>query len=64
VSSYDYLTSAGLIPLGNLLAGAVSSAVGVEPSLFAMSALGVTASLLVLALPAVRHLPRAVPVQQ
>jgi MFS family permease len=61
VSSYDYLTSAGLIPLGNLLAGAVSASVGLRPSLFGMSALGVTAALLVLALPAVRRLPRAVP---
>ncbi|HEX6936716.1 MAG TPA: MFS transporter [Actinomycetes bacterium] len=64
VSSYDYLTSAGLIPLGNLAAGAVSAAVGVKPSLLGMSVLGVTAALVVLSVPAVRHLPRATPAPQ
>jgi hypothetical protein len=29
VSSYDYLTSAGVIPLGNVLVGAVGAALGV-----------------------------------
>jgi hypothetical protein len=40
VSSYDYLTSAGVIPLGNVLTGAVSAAIGIHPTLFAMSAVG------------------------
>ena len=61
VSSYDYLTSAGLIPLGNLAIGAVSAAAGVRPTLFVMTALGVSAALAIAALPAVRRLPRADP---
>jgi len=62
VSSYDYLSSAGVIPLGNLVAGAVSATVGLRPTLPGMSVLGVTAALLVLAVPAVRRLPRTAPV--
>ena len=58
VSSYDYLTSAGLIPVGNLLIGAVSATAGVRASLFAMTALGVTAAAVIASLPAVRRLPR------
>ena len=61
VSSYDYLTSAGLIPLGNLLAGAVSSGVGVRPALLGMSVLGITAALAIGAVPGVRRLPRGTP---
>jgi hypothetical protein len=59
VSSYDYLTSTGLIPLGNLLCGAAVVAIGLHQSLFTMSALGIAAALAVVAVPAVRHLPRA-----
>jgi len=59
VSSYDYLTSAGLIPVGNLTIGTVSAAVGVKPTLYVMTALGVTAALAVASVPAVRRLPRA-----
>ena len=58
VSSYDYLTSAGLIPLGNLLSGVAVTAIGLHESLLAMTALGITAGLAVVAVPAVRHLPR------
>ena len=58
VSSYDYLTSTGLIPLGNLLSGVAVAAVGLHQSLFTMSALGISAALAVVAVPAVRHLPR------
>jgi len=58
VSSYDYLTSAGLIPLGNLASGAVSAAFGVQPTLLGMSVVGLTAAALVAAVPAVRTLPR------
>ena len=58
VSSYDYLTSAGLIPLGNLLSGVAVAAIGLHESLFTMTALGITAALAVIAVPAVRHLPR------
>jgi MFS family permease len=58
VSSYDYLTSAGLIPLGNLLSGGVVTAIGLHHALFAMTALGVAAALAIAAVPSVRHLPR------
>ena len=64
VSSYDYLTSAGLIPVGNLTIGAVSAAAGVRPSLFAMTAVGVTAAALIASLPSVRRLPRGIGTQQ
>jgi hypothetical protein len=58
VSSYDYLTSAGLLPLGNLVCGAGVVAIGLHHALFTMSALGIAAALAVVAVPAVRHLPR------
>jgi MFS family permease len=58
VSSYDYLTSAGLIPLGNLTVGFVTAAIGLHHALFAMTVLGVTAAVAIAALPAVRRLPR------
>jgi MFS family permease len=60
VSSYDYLTSAGLIPVGNLLSGLAVTAIGLHQSLVAMSVIGVMVSLAIVAVPAVRHLPRGV----
>ena len=58
VSSYDYLATAGVIPLGNLLAGAASAAYGLHATLLAMTVIGVAASLAVAAVPPVRTLPR------
>jgi hypothetical protein len=58
VSSYDYLSSAGLIPLGNLLAGLATVGFGVRPTLIGMTVIGVAISLAVGAIPAVRRLPR------
>jgi MFS family permease len=58
VSSYDYLASAGIMPVGMLIAGPVSEAVGMHETLAAMSAIGVASGLACLALPAVRMLPR------
>jgi len=58
VSSYDYLTSAGLIPLGNLLAGLATVALGVQQTLVGMTVIGVAISVSVAAIPAVRRLPR------
>jgi hypothetical protein len=58
VSSYDYLSSNGAIPLGNVLAGAASAAYGLHATLLAMTVIGVGASLAVAALPGVRRLPR------
>ncbi|MFF7211877.1 MFS transporter [Streptomyces sp. NPDC008238] len=57
VSSYDYLLSSGLMPLGLALAGPVSEAVGVRPTLYAMTVIGVPAALALLCVPAVRRLP-------
>ncbi|MFJ8044165.1 MFS transporter [Kitasatospora sp. NPDC096147] len=56
VSSYDFLLSSGLMPLGLVVAGPVADAAGLRPTLYVMSAVGVAASLLLLAVPAVRHL--------
>ena len=39
-----------------------SAAVGVKPTLYVMTALGVTAALAIASVPAVRRLPRAEPV--
>ena len=65
VSSYDYLGSVGLIPLGYALAGPVSAITGTAP-LFIGGAVWVAASTLaVLAVPSVRNLssPRIAPPQ-
>lgn len=58
VSSYDYLVTAGAIPLGNMLIGAVTVWIGLHQALLAMTVVGVTAALAVACVPAVRHLPR------
>jgi len=52
VSSYDYLTSAGLIPLGNLTIGFVTAAIGLHHALFAMTVVGVTAAVAIASVPA------------
>ncbi|MFE2531301.1 MFS transporter [Streptomyces sp. NPDC059371] len=57
VSSYDYLLSTGLMPLGLALAGPVSDSLGVRPTLYAMTVIAVPASLALLFVPAVRRLP-------
>ncbi|KQV21881.1 MFS transporter [Kitasatospora sp. Root107] len=57
VSSYDNLLSSGLMPLGLLVAGPVAAAFGLRPTLYAMTAIGVPAALLLLCVPAVRRLP-------
>ncbi|WP_440069873.1 hypothetical protein [Streptosporangium sp. OZ121] len=60
-SSYDYMLSAGLMPLGLVLAGPVSEALGVYPTLYAMSAVAIPAALALLCVPAVRCLPARPP---
>ncbi|MEU5099372.1 MFS transporter [Streptomyces sp. NPDC020996] len=57
VSSYDFLLSAGLMPLGLALAGPVSEALGVRPTLYGMTVIAVPAALALLCVPAVRRLP-------
>ncbi|MFC8452803.1 MFS transporter [Kitasatospora sp. NPDC057223] len=61
VSSYDHMVSAGLMPLGLVLAGPVSDALGVRPTLWAMTAVAVPAALALLCVPAVRALPARLP---
>jgi MFS family permease len=58
VSSYDYLSTTGVIPLGNLLVGLAAATFGLYPSLYGMSMIGIVAALLVLRVPSVRHLAR------
>lgn len=60
VSSYDYLSSAGAIPLGNMLIGFVTAALGLHRTLLAMTVVGVAAAVAVASVPAVRRLPRPV----
>ncbi len=59
VSSYDYLASTGSIPLGTVLGGALAGVLGLQQALLVMSAAGVLVAVGVLAVPAVRQLPRA-----
>src|SRR4051794_15158615 len=59
VSSYDYLASAGTMPLGALLAGPIADAIGIHETLAAMSAIGAATALGCMAVPAVWNLPRA-----
>lgn len=58
VSSYDYLSSVGAIPLGNMLVGFVTVALGLHRTLLAMTVVGVAAAVAVACVPAVRRLPR------
>jgi MFS family permease len=59
VSSYDYAASAGMMPIGMIVAGPVSEAVGIHATLAGMSAIGVVAALCCLGVRSVRDLPRA-----
>jgi len=58
VSSYDYLVSVGLMPVGLALAGPLEAAVGLHELLALQTALAVPIALAALALPAVRSLRR------
>lgn len=59
VSSYDYLATGGLMPVGMAVAGPVAAAVGIHTTLAVMSGVGIAAALACLTLPSVRDLPRA-----
>ncbi|HEY6760311.1 MAG TPA: MFS transporter [Baekduia sp.] len=59
VSSYDYAASAGMMPVGMIVAGPVSDAVGIHATLTGMSVIGILAALGCLSVRAVRDLPRA-----
>jgi MFS family permease len=58
VSSYDYLASTGMIPLGNVLVGGLAALLGIYPALLVMTVVGILAALVVVSIPSVRHLPR------
>jgi MFS family permease len=58
VSSYDYVASVGMMPIGVILAGPVSDALGIHETLAGMSAIGVAFALALLAVPSIRNLPR------
>jgi MFS family permease len=58
VSSFDYLSSTILMPVGTAVAGPVAASLGTQPTLLAMSAIGIACALAFLAVPAVRSLPR------
>ena len=58
VSSYDYLSTVGFMPLGVAIAGPVSEAVGLHETLLAMSVIGWIAALSLLTVRSVRDLPR------
>jgi MFS family permease len=62
VSSYDYLCSAGMMPVGNVLVGLAGASVGLHASLWGMSVLGIGTALVVASLSSVRALPRGVQV--
>ncbi|WP_324336205.1 MFS transporter [Baekduia sp.] len=59
VSSYDYVASAGMMPLGIIVAGPVAEAVGIHETLTAMTVIGVAAAIGCLAVRSVRDLPRS-----
>ena len=61
VSSYDYVASVGLMPVGTALAGPASEAFGLETTLAAMSVIGIAAGVILCLMPSVRRLPRAAP---
>lgn len=58
VSSYDFLVSVGSLPLGAALAGPVSEAVGLEATMYGMTAVGIACALACLSVPGVRALQR------
>jgi hypothetical protein len=58
VSSFDYLSSTALMPVGAAVVGPVAAAAGTQETLLAMSAIGVACALAFLAVPEVRRLPR------
>lgn len=58
VASYDYLSSTGVIPLGNVLVGVSAATIGLHASLWAMSIVGLSAAAVVASLRSVRNLLR------
>ncbi|MFD1722030.1 MFS transporter [Amnibacterium endophyticum] len=61
VASFDYLTSVGTLPIGAVLAGALAEWFGAGTAILWMGAAGLVCALGVVAVPAVRRLPRGTP---
>lgn len=59
VSSMDYFLSVGTLSIGTVVAGTVAEAVGLRPTMFAMSVIGVAFAAVCLLSPSVRRLERA-----
>jgi MFS family permease len=64
VSSFDYLSSTILMPVGTALAGPIAAELGTHRTLLGMSAIGIVCGLAFLAVPSVRSLPRGVGAEQ
>ncbi|MGZ6709074.1 MAG: MFS transporter [Solirubrobacteraceae bacterium] len=58
VSSFDYLASTILMPIGTAVVGPLAASVGTQETLLGMSAVGIACALCFLAVPSVRSLPR------
>jgi hypothetical protein len=58
VSSFDYLASTILMPVGTAVVGPLAASLGTQRTLLWMSAIGIACALAFLAVPAVRRLPR------
>lgn len=58
VGSYDLFVATGLLPLGTVVAGPVSEAVGLQETLIGMSVVGVLVAACVFSVPSVRQLAR------
>lgn len=58
VASYDYLTGTGAIPLGSVAAGALTAVLGAGSAILLLGGAGLVAAFAVIAVPAVRRLPR------
>ncbi|WP_184792083.1 MFS transporter [Streptomyces sp. 3211] len=57
VSSYDYLLSSGLMPLGLAIAGPISESLGMRTTLYAMTIIALPVMFAWLCVPSVRRLP-------
>jgi MFS family permease len=58
VSSFDYLASTILMPVGTAVVGPIATVVGTHETLLGMSAIGIACAVAFLAVPQVRSLPR------
>jgi hypothetical protein len=58
VGSYDLFVSVGLLPFGTAIFAPLSEVLGLQETLFLMSAVGVAAAAAVLSVPSVRQLAR------